>query len=62
MLDYAKAAGGIAGFLFIFAIALIIVPWLFFWSTGQLFGIHIELNFWNWLGAVVFLACIRGGK
>ncbi len=40
---------------------VVIIPLAFIWSANILFNFKIAYTAWNWLVAMIFLGCVRGG-
>ena len=51
------------GLLIIVAIIglLILLPFVLIWSISQLWGLHLEYSFINWLAAFLLISLLNGG-
>jgi hypothetical protein len=49
-----------AAALLLTAFMVLTMPYAFIWALNTLFGLHIELTFWNWAAALVLIALMQG--
>lgn len=58
---HAGAFGSLLSLGCLLMIALFIIgPTLLIWSINMLWHTNLEINFWNWVAAFVFMFCLRG--
>ena len=43
-------------------ILMIVLPFVLIWSISQLWGLHLEYSFINWLAAFLLIFLLNGGR
>ncbi len=41
---------------------IILIPFVLIWSISQLWGLHLEYSFINWLAAFLLIFLLNGGR